>query len=385
MRESETRSRWVVPMTPRSPDEPHRAATPLELLFDLVYVVAVAQAAVQLHHGLAEGQIADTLITYCMAFFGIWWLWMNFTWFASSYDTDDIPYRLLTFMQMTGALILASGAEALFQRHDLTLPVIGYVIVRIAIVIQWLRAARSDPQHRPAALRYAIGISLVQVAWVILLFLPREVLFPGFVVLALIELLIPVWAEAPSPTPWHEHHIRERYGLFTLLVLGESILSTSVAIQAAFEEGGMNASLTRIIVGALLIVFALWWLYFYHRERHVMGSSWLAFSWAYGHWLIFGATAAIGAGLSVVIDQTTHHAEISATAAGMTVAIPTALFVISLWVLQEHPRAKQMIDIVLYPVAAVLILLTPFIGHPVLLTGILLALLVAMGVIRHQT
>jgi low temperature requirement protein LtrA len=372
-------------MMPRSPDEPHRAATPLELLYDLVFVVAVALAAAQLHHGLAEGKFAETLVTYCLAFFGIWWLWMTFTWFASSYDNDDVPYRLLTFMQMIGALIVASGAEALFQRHDLTAPVIGYVIVRISGVIQWLRAARSDPERRRTALRYAVGISLVQVAWVLLLLLPSALFVPAFIVLAMVELLIPVWAEAAGPTPWNEHHIRERYGLFTLLVLGESILSASVALQTAVESHGMNASLTGIIVGALLIVFALWWLYFYHRERRVMGSTWVTFSWAYGHWFIFGATAAVGAGLSVVIDQTTHHAEISAATAGMTVAIPTAIFVIALWILQEQPHARHVIDKLLYPVATVLILLTPFTGQSVLMIGILLALLVVIGVVRHQT
>ena len=80
----------------RDPYEPHRAATPLELLFDLTFVVAVATAAAELAHGIAEGHGGQDLVTYLMAFFAIWWVRMNFTWFASAYDYDDAPYRLLT-------------------------------------------------------------------------------------------------------------------------------------------------------------------------------------------------------------------------------------------------------------------------------------------------
>jgi low temperature requirement protein LtrA len=383
MNEVEQRPRWVVPMTPRSRDEPHRVATPLELFFDLVFVVAVAQAASALHHGLAEGDTADTLVCYGLVFFGIWWAWMNFTWFASAFDTDDIPYRLLVFVQMTGALILASGVEPIFRDHDLTIPVLGYVVMRVAGAIQWMRAAKSDPAHRPAALRYRTGISLVQFAWVILLFVPKSWQLGGFVVLALVELLIPIWAERVSPTPWHPQHIRERYSLFTILVLGESILSTSVAIRAAADEGAMDGSLFLVIAGGLLLVYSMWWLYFYRHVPQIMTSFKIAFRWGYGHSLIFASTAAVGAGLAVVIDQVTHHAEISAAGAGMAVALPSAIYVFMLWLLQEQPLAKNGFDTLLHPVTAVLILLTPFTGQTVPLTGVLLAILVAIRLVRH--
>ncbi len=383
MSEIAPRPRWIVPMKPRSPSEPHRASTPLELFFDLVFVVAVAQISTAFHHQLVEGHFAEAIVGYGMTFFGIWWAWMLFTWFASTYDTDDIPYRLVVFVQMTGALILAAGAEPVFFERDLTIPVIGYVVMRVAGVANWLRAAFSDPEHRPAAVRYTLGIGLVQVAWVGLLFVPEIWQVPGFVVLALVELLIPIWAERPSPTPWHLHHIRERYGLFTILVLGESILSASLAIQTALDEGAMNGSLLTVIVGALLLVYAMWWLYFHQPMPHISGSARSAFLWAYGHWLVFGATAAVGAGLAVVVDQVTHHAEISAAVAGMAVAIPSAVYVISVWVLQEHPRSKNPVDVLVHPITALLILLTPFTGQTVFLSGALLVALVIVRVVRH--
>jgi low temperature requirement protein LtrA len=384
MHDTKRRSQWIMPMKPRSPDEAHRAATPLELFFDLVFVVAVAQAARELHHGVAEGHAAEAVVSYGMVFFGIWWAWMNFTWFASSYDNDDIPYRLLVFVQMTGALIVASGVEPVFNERDLTFPVIGYVVMRVAGVAQWLRAAQSDPVHRPAALRYGLGIGLCQIAWIGLLFLPKDVHIAGFIVLVLVELLIPIWAERAALTPWHAHHIQERYGLFTILVLGEAILSTSMAIQSAANEGFMNAGLMTIIVGGLLIVYAMWWLYFYQPVRNdLMSSMWTAFVWAYGHYFIFAATAAVGAGLAVVIDQVSHHDELSEAGAGMAIALPSAIFVVCLWILQEHPRAKNIVDTLLHPVIAALILLTPFIGQAVPLTGALLVILVIIRLVRH--
>jgi len=100
---------WLRRMRPRDPSEAHRVATPLELLFDLCFVVAIAQVAARLHHAIAEDHVGAAIPLFAMTFFAIWWAWMNFTWFASAYDTDDVPYRLLTLLQIVGVLILAAG------------------------------------------------------------------------------------------------------------------------------------------------------------------------------------------------------------------------------------------------------------------------------------
>src|SRR5688572_5008916 len=102
-------------MRPRSTTEAHRAATPLELFFDLCFVVAVAQASSRLHHALAENHVSQGVVGFGTVFFAIWWAWMNFSWFASAYDTDDVPYRLVTLVQIAGALILAAGVPRAFD------------------------------------------------------------------------------------------------------------------------------------------------------------------------------------------------------------------------------------------------------------------------------
>jgi low temperature requirement protein LtrA len=97
------RLRLATPMVGRDPSEPYRAATPLELFFDLVFVVAVSLAADRLHVGLAAGRVAGSLVSYGLVFFGIWWTWVNFTWFSSAYDTDDVVYRIFVFVTITSA------------------------------------------------------------------------------------------------------------------------------------------------------------------------------------------------------------------------------------------------------------------------------------------
>lgn len=97
------------PLRSRDPNESHRVSTPLELLFDLCFVVAVAADAAHLHHSIAAGHAARGVLGYAMVFFGIWWAWMQFTWFASAYDNDDVVYRLLVLCQLAGALVFAAG------------------------------------------------------------------------------------------------------------------------------------------------------------------------------------------------------------------------------------------------------------------------------------
>ena len=360
-------------MIARDPAEPHRAATPLELFFDLVFVVAVAQAAAQLHHAIVEGHAADAALGYGMVFFAIWWAWMNFSWFASAYDNDDVLYRLAVLVQITGSLILAAGVPRAFVARDFSIVTLGYVVMRLALVGQWLRAAHSDPGRRPCALRFALGVALCQLGWVLLLFVPVDQFLPGFFALAVVELLVPVWAERRAPTTWHPGHIAERYGLFTIIVLGESILAASIAIQSAVQTSGRVGELAEIIVGGLLIVFSMWWLYF-DREMHgLLTSLPRSFLWGYGHLLVFAAGAAVGAGLGVYADYAIGHAEVGRWGAGAAVAIPVATYLLALWALHLRPGEAAVPGTVRAPFVAVLVLLTPWTGHAVLVTGGLVA------------
>lgn len=365
-------------MTARDPHEPHRASTPLELLFDLCFVVAIAQASARLHHGIAADHAASAVVGYGIVFFAIWWAWMGFTWFASAYDTDDVPYRLLVLVQIAGVLVLAAGVARGLDGLDFRAIVAGYVLMRIGLVAQWLRAARSHPEGRTAALRYAGGLVALQLAWLLLLLLPRALQLPGWLVLALCELAVPVWAERAARTPWHPHHIAERYGLMTLIVLGESILAATVAVQAAMDAGASAARLLAVAAGGLLIIFSMWWLYFGEAAHERLRSRRAAFIWGYGHLLIFGAAAAVGAGLAVAADHATGEAHISGVAAGAAVAVPVALFLGALWLVHlRHDRTTGWRRFA-GPVAAIGLPATVFLPGTVVVTGLTMGALVAV-------
>ncbi len=374
-------------MRSRDPHEPHRAATPLELLFDLCFVVAVAQAASHFHHALSHGHFGHALLSYGLVFFAVWWAWMSFTWFASAYDVDDVPYRLKVLVQIAGVLVLAAGVPRAFDHLDYSLVTAGYAIMRVGQIAHWARAAYADPPRRKTAVRYVVGVALVQLGWLGLLLVPKELWVVGWFFLAPAELAVPVFAERAGPTPWHPHHIAERYGLLTLIVLGESVLSATLAIQSALDEGLATLELDSVIIGGLLLVFSMWWLYFDHPTHRLKATGKYAFLWGYGHLLIFSSVAGVGAGLGVATDLATHQAHISVPAAGLCVTVPVTLYVLVTWLLQVRAHAQSRAQAIGFYAAPPLLLLTSWSRFAVLLAGLLTASLVTLCVLspRHPS
>ncbi|MGW0228623.1 low temperature requirement protein A [Actinopolymorpha singaporensis] len=357
-----------VRMTTRSVDEPHRASSQLELLFDLTFVVAVASIVAQLAHGIEAGHAVAGVTPFLEVFFAIWWAWMNFTWFASSYDTDDVSFRLLTLVQMAGVLVLAAGVPAAVHDGNLGAVTLGYLIMRVGLVAQWLRAGIEDPPSRGTAFRYAAGISILQVGWVLRLLLaeagvlPEGSLLPIFLVLVALELTVPVVAERAVSTTWHPHHIAERYGLFTIILLGESVLATSVGVAAAIK-GGVSGSLVTISVSGLVLLFALWWLYFLQPAGEGLSRNrQRSYLWGYGHYFIFAALAALGAGLEVAVAQTGRHvgtSHVSSLTVCYAVAIPVSVFLVLLTAAHAPIAPRRVIHPAVTIVGAGLTLLLP--------------------------
>ncbi len=363
------RFRIRTPMTGRDTDEPHRTASPLELLFDLTFVVAVAQIADQLATGVGAGRGFVDILPFLMVFFAIWWAWMNFTWFASAYDTDDVPYRLLTLLQMAGVLVLAAGVPAAFTSASFLGITIGYAMMRVGLIAQWTRAAVENPDGRPTAVRYAVGVGVVQIGWLSRLALPVDPadqwwsVYLTFAILAALELLVPIWAERPRMTAWHPHHISERYGLFTIILLGETIAALAVGVGSIL--GGPHR-LGPIILGAgaiLVIVFGLWWLYFMEPAGDgLAGHRSLAFYWGYGHYVIFAALGALGAGIEVVMHSVGAHPLVSTVLAAYAIAAPIAVYVAALWAVNAPLVPRVVVRAWVALPASALVLLVPLVA-----------------------
>jgi low temperature requirement protein LtrA len=334
-------------MRGRDPNEPHRVATPLELLFDLTFVIAFGLAASQLAHALAEGHYANGLLGFAFAAFAVCLAWSNFTWFSSAYDTDDWIFRVATMTQMIGVLVFALGLPKMFAslevddgRVDVGIMVLGYVIMRLAMVFQWLRAAKQDPARRGPCLIYAIGISVAQVGWAALIIahLPPVGTFLAIIALAGIELAQPWIAERlHDGTPWHAHHIVERYSLFAIIAMGEGIVGTVATLSAVVDVEGWSLDVALVCVAGVGLTFGMWWVYYVlpsafvlhtHRRRE--------FTWAYTQLLIITSIVATGAGLHVAAYYLQHKAHIGAVATLLATAVPVGVFLLAIYALYYY-------------------------------------------------
>jgi low temperature requirement protein LtrA len=375
-------------MVARDPDETHRSSTSLELFFDLTFVVAVAQAADGLQKGLASGQVRTVLIGYPLVFFAIWWAWMNFTWFASAYDTDDVAYRVSVLVQMSGVLVLAAGIPRAFNHFDFGVMVLGYVIMRLAMVSLWLRAAFSVPATRRCSIRYAVGITVIQAGWVAWLALPSNVALPLFFLLAALELAVPIWAESAGRTTWHPAHIAERYGLFTIIVLGEILLESSLGVRSALNAESSFGDLAYVVAGGLLTVFSMWWIYFDLPATEIVKETRQAFSehhtdafaWGYGHYFVFASAAATGAGLGLTIDQVTHRTDLSNLTTGFALTVPVSVYLLVVWILHFRYKAPNLVRNFAVPIGIALIVASSGTPEPVLATGIIMLVLVGLSI-----
>jgi low temperature requirement protein LtrA len=326
----------------RDPDEEHRAATPLELLYDLTFVVAFGVAADQLARYLAQGKIWPAIGAFAFAIFAVSWAWINYSWFASAFDTDDWVFRLATMVQMVGVIVLALGLQPAFESivNGDTLNngvmVAGYVVMRVSMVFLWAQVARDNRERRGAAVAYIWTISTAQVCWVALAIadFSIEATFAIALVLIAIETSGPWIAERRyGGTPWHARHIAERYGLLVIITLGEGILGTVASINAVVHgSSGWTVTAAVVAIAGIGLIFATWWTYFaipwadvleLHRER--------SFIWGYSHIVIFGALAAIGAGLHLAAYYLEDKTALTEVGTVLGTAIPVTVYILVLY------------------------------------------------------
>jgi low temperature requirement protein LtrA len=289
---------------------------------------------------LEQGHWSAAATGFGLGIFAISWPWVNYAWLASAYDNDDVFFRIATLIEMIGVLVIALGLPAFFRsidegRHvDNAIMVSGYVIMRVAAVALWLRAARHDPKHRRACLAYAVTVSAAQVGWVVVILASLPIGTTSWIIAALtgVELAGPILAERKDGgTPWHPHHIAERYSLLVIITLGEVILGTVLAISAVVDQSGWSAEVVLVGSGGTALAFLMWWQYFtlpsarvlgYHRRR--------VYAWSYGHIVVFATVVGTGAGLHAAAEFISGESHIGATATVLTVALPVFLFELTL-------------------------------------------------------
>jgi low temperature requirement protein LtrA len=383
----------------RDPAEPGRASTPLELLYDLTIVVAFGTAADELAHFVAEDHVGAGVAGFAFAAFAVTWAWLNYSWFASAYDTDDWVFRLATMVQMVGVIVLALGLQPMFESIDRggtldnEVMVAGYVVMRVALVLLWWQVTRHDAEHRGAARLYMATIAVAQVGWIALAVLELSVgaAFAAFGLLIVVELVGPFVAERRTGTPWHPGHIAERYGLLVIITLGEVIIGTVAALNAVVHgEAGWTVDAALLALAGVGLTFGCWWMYFAvpwdeplvrHRER--------AFPFGYGHLVLFGALAAMGGGLHVAAFSLEDKATIGAAAVVLSVAIPFAIYAGMYFILYSVlMRAHDPFHLGLLAGTAALVILSvalAAVGVSIAVCLLVLTLAPAVTVVGYET
>jgi low temperature requirement protein LtrA len=267
----------------------------LELFFDLCFVVAVGAVAHTLH---GEPTLAG-LIFFAALFVPVWWSWMEYAWYATSFPEGGGVDRFGAFAAMLTVLAMAAQVDTA-SYGDPRGFLLAFVIFHITVVALFLRAARLYPNRMVFATRYATGFGLAALVW-LLSFASPEPMRPWLWVAALLVDLITPWLavlSVPERT-YDVAHIPERYGLFTLIVLGEAI----IAVARGTAEAHWTPAAVLTAVAGFAIAVVIWWAYFAHPHAELLERGRLAsFIWGYGHIFVWAGIAITGVGIELAIE-----------------------------------------------------------------------------------
>ncbi|MAT38356.1 MAG: low temperature requirement protein A [Ectothiorhodospiraceae bacterium] len=273
-----------------------RKATWLELFFDLVFVAVVAQ----LSHSLAADTTWPGVTKFVLLFVPVWWVWIGSTFYNDRFETDDVSHRLFAYLQMIAVASLA------FHVHDgLGASSVGfaisYIAVRVIIIVMWLRGGHHSPEARPLTNRYAIGFSISVALWIVSIFIPPPFRFVLWAAGILIDIITPLTTlEIQRKMPkLSTSHLPERFGLFTIIVLGESIVGV---VAGASETHHMSVPVAVTGILGLALSFSMWWLYFDKvASRRVKPHPWWLATWVYTHLFLVLSLTGIGSGILNVV------------------------------------------------------------------------------------
>ncbi|NMG19350.1 low temperature requirement protein A [Brasilonema bromeliae] len=279
--------------------EEERRATWLELFYDLVFVVAVSQLAHYLHDHVSLSGV----LGFVALFIPVWWSWIGTTFYANRFDSDDVTHRLLTAVQM-----LAIAGLAVNVHHGLSESCTGfalsYALGRVVLVVEYVRAGWHIPTARPLTNRYATGFTIAAVLWVISGFVPIPWRFVFWTLGLIIDFATPLSArKLQLELPPHSSHLPERFGLFTMIVLGEAI----VAVVDGVSEQNWDVLTVIAAVFGLCIAFSLWWVYFDNlggtpiQKARTEGRVTIFNVWLYTHLPLVMGIVAAGVAVELVL------------------------------------------------------------------------------------
>ena len=224
---------------------------------------------------------------------------MGFTFYANRFDTDDLPHRLATLLGMFLVAVLATTVRSVFEGHS-TGFVLAYLGVRLILLVLYARARRHVPEARRLTTIFLAAFGTATGFWVVSLAFSAPGRYAFWGAALVLELGAPLfaWRQLPS-APIHPRHIPERFGLLTLIVLGESVLGVVLGIAHVPWGAGSGAA----AAGGFAAAAALWWIYFDFLDSTTVTARGLVggLTYTYMHYCIVVGLATMGAGVKLAI------------------------------------------------------------------------------------
>jgi low temperature requirement protein LtrA len=298
-RRQAARPRWRVPPRLRTTAEgaEERHATWLELFFDLVFVLAIAQ----LSHELVVDHSAEGFLRFVGLFVPVWVAWQGYSFYADRFDTDDLLFRLAYFAAMLAIAVMSVLIEDVARGEASVAFAFSYVVLRSIMLALYARAWRAVPLARPLIRFYGTGYGLSVLVWLASIGVDTPARYVLWGVGLAVDLSLPPLATGTHQrVPTSGRHAAERWALFTMIVLGESVVV--VALGTAGTEWNL-ASATAALLGAVSVV-AVWWLYFDRQESVALrGGTPNVVIYSYAHLPLLMGLAATSAGLALLLER----------------------------------------------------------------------------------
>jgi len=359
-----------------------RRATWLELFFDLVFVAAVGQLA----NALAAEPTTARFFEFLGLFVPVWWAWMGFTFYANRFDTDDLPYRLLMLCAMFGVAILATTIPSVFRGATEGFP-LAYIAVRTVLVTLYARASRHVPEARALTRTFLVAFSYAVLLWALSLALGAPWAYVLWGLALTIELVapIPAW-RLLRDAPVDRMHLPERFGLLTLIVLGESVLAVVLGVSKISWDAGSAAA----AVAGFIVAAALWWIYFDFLDEGALTSRGIVggLTYTYMNYFVVAGLAALGAGVKIAILAAGGDHHYDDTGWILSAGLAMAMFGLGVIQLVAGTVVVDMDVMLRFATAAIALALILFSLSPLTVVSILAAVLAAQVVFelaRHES
>jgi low temperature requirement protein LtrA len=283
-------------------EDEERHATWLELFYDLLFATVVTQLSLQLSQDFSP----LGLLSFMGLMVPVWWAWIGQAFYATRFDTDDLGHRLFIIAQMFVVAAMAVTVHQGISRGSAGFA-LCYAAVRFILVGEYIGADVFVPTARPLIRRFATGFAIAAAIWLISAFVPPPYRFVLWGIGILVDFGTPLTAgQLHSTLAPHASHLPERFGLFALIVLGESI--TGVVSGLIGQQWSLASGAAAML--GLSLAFSLWWVYFDNIDNSAIraargrGRIWLYQTWLYSHLpLVIGLTATAVGVQHVVISR----------------------------------------------------------------------------------